>query len=90
MRVWMAVFGAACLLGGTIGVMAVHAAINHNPQEEFVNLRTGAVNYTGLSEIFLSWFVVVTLAASLALALMVCAVRGLRALYRALRTQVSS
>ncbi|HEY7549588.1 MAG TPA: hypothetical protein VH913_08730 [Hyphomicrobiaceae bacterium] len=40
----------------------VYIAIQHNPQEEFVGHMTGAINYAGLSAIFLSWFVVVGLA----------------------------
>jgi hypothetical protein len=90
MRACMAIPGAACVSGGTIGSMMVYIAIDHNPQGEFVNHETGAVNYAGLSEIFLSWFVVVTLAAGLVLTLMVWAARGLRALYRLLGAQISS
>ena len=47
----------------------VYIAMDHNPQEEFVSHVTGAINYAGLSEIFLSWFVVVSVATGFALAL---------------------
>jgi hypothetical protein len=62
-------------VAGTIGAVAVYAAIDHNPQGEFVNLETGAVNYAELSEIFLSWFVVVGVVVGLALALVVSMMR---------------
>jgi hypothetical protein len=43
----------------------VFIAIQHNPQQEFVSHATGAINYAGLSAIFLSWFVLIGLAAGL-------------------------
>jgi hypothetical protein len=88
MRTWMGALGGtcmACLVGSAIGSATVYIAIDHNPQEEFVSHATGAVNYAGLSAIFLSWFVIVGVAASLTLTFAVWAVRGLRALYRAAR-----
>jgi hypothetical protein len=75
--------GLACIVGSVIGLLAVYIAIDHNPQEEFVKQATDEVNYLGLSEIFLSWFVIVSLAVALALAL--GAFRGLRILYRRVR-----
>ena len=63
----------------------VHVALEHNPQEEFRNLATGALNYLGLSEIFLSWFVVVGLAAGFVFGLVVATLRGLQILYRRVR-----
>jgi hypothetical protein len=59
----------ACLVGSAIGSAMVYIAMDHNPQEEFVGHTTGAINYAGLSEIFLSWFVVVSVATGLVLAL---------------------
>ena len=88
MRTWIAVVGAACILGAGIGRMAIFAAINHNPWGEYVS-ETGAANYRGLSEIFASWFVVVSLVASLALAFLVWVLCGLRVLCRLLRAQIS-
>lgn len=92
LRTWMTALGGtgiASTIGSAIGLMAVDAAIHHNRLGEYVS-ETGAVNYLGLFEIFVSWFVVVGLAASLVLAFLVLALRGLRALYRLLRAQISS
>jgi hypothetical protein len=72
LRTWKAALcGAciACLVGSAIGSAMVYIAMEHNPQEEFVSLATGAINYAGLSEIFLSWLVVVSVATGLVLAL---------------------
>jgi hypothetical protein len=85
MRPWMAILGAACIVGGTVGALMVYAALEHNPQEEFRELATGALNYLGLSEIFLSWFVVVSLVAGFVFGLVVAAFRGLGILLRRVR-----
>src|SRR5262245_59739985 len=71
LRTRMAILGGTgyCLLTGTtIGSLAVYIAMGHNPQGEFIDQVTGAVNHAHLSALFLSWFVVVGLVASLALA----------------------
>jgi hypothetical protein len=84
---WTAALGAtciACIAGGAIGSTMVYIAIDHNPQEEFVKHVADEVSYLGLSEVFLSWFVVVSLA--VALALVLGAFRGLGTLYR--RSQI--
>jgi hypothetical protein len=70
----------ACVVGSVMGSAMVYMAMDHNPHEEFVNHATGAINYAGLSEIFVSWFAVVSVATGLVLALVL---GGLRALYRA-------
>ena len=67
----------------------VFIAIQHNPQGEFINHETGWVNYPYLSLLFLEWFAVVTLAASLALALVMWVMCRLRVFYRLLWTHVS-
>jgi len=43
--------------GGVFGLLAVHAAVGHNPQGAFIDNDTGAVDYLALSGIFFSWFV---------------------------------
>jgi hypothetical protein len=65
LRKWIAILGVASVLGGTVGSAMVFIAIQHNPQQEFVSHATGAINYAGLSAIFLSWFVLIGLAAGL-------------------------
>jgi hypothetical protein len=62
MRTWIVVAGAAGTVGSVVGAAMVCIAIQHNPQEEFVSHMTGAINYGGLSAIFLSRLVVVGLA----------------------------
>jgi phosphate/sulfate permease len=57
------------LIGSVVGWAAVCAAMDHNPQEEFVSHATGAINYAGLAEIFVSWFALVSLATGFILAL---------------------
>jgi hypothetical protein len=74
----------ACLVGSVTGSAMVRIAMEHNPQEEFLRLATGAINYAGLAEIFVSWFAVVSVAASLAFAFAVWMVRGLGSLYQLL------
>ena len=80
---WKAALGAICIIASAIGLLMVYAVIDPNPQEELVEQATDEVSYLGLSEIFLSWFVVISLA--VALALVVGAFRGLRILYRRVR-----
>jgi hypothetical protein len=75
----------ACLTGSVIGSGMVYIAIDHNPQGAYVDHVTGALNYLDLSLIFLSWFAVVSLVASLAVVLAVWTVHGARAMYRLLR-----
>lgn len=85
LRTWKAALCGtcmACLVGSVIASATVYIAMDHNPQEEFVSHATGAINYTGLAEIFVSWFAVVSVAASVAFALVVWVVRGLRSLYQ--------
>jgi hypothetical protein len=65
LRKWIAILGVASVLGGTVGSAMVFIAIQHNPQEEFVSHATGAIDYAGLSAIFLPWFVLIGLAAGL-------------------------
>jgi hypothetical protein len=80
MRAWMAVLGVACIVGGAMGWQAVSVAIWFNRQGEFVNDVTGAVNYLGLAEIFLSLFLVVSFLLGVGLMIVVWAVRWLRIL----------
>jgi hypothetical protein len=80
MRTWMAVIGAACVVGGAMGWQAVTVAIWFNRDGEFVNDVTGAVNYLGLAEIFLPWFLVVSVVLGLVLMIVVWAVRWVRIL----------
>jgi hypothetical protein len=85
LRTWKAaLFGTciACLVGSVTGLAMVHIATEHNPQGEFLIHATGAINYTGLAEIFVSWFAVVSVAASLAFSLVVWMLRGLGSLYQ--------
>ena len=80
MRTWVAVLAAACIVGGAMGWAAVSSAIWFNRQGKFIDDETGAVNYLGLAEIFLSWFLVVSCVLGLALMIVVWAVRWLRLL----------
>jgi hypothetical protein len=66
MRTWV-VIAVACILGSVVGAMMVSIAVDHNPQEAFVNTLTGEVDYLGLTQIFLSWFVIVSLVAGVGL-----------------------
>jgi hypothetical protein len=75
--------GLACVLGAVVGLLPVYIAVEHNPQGEFINHETGAVNYADLSVLFLSGFALSSLGAGLLLAAAVWATRGL-ILYRAI------
>jgi len=44
LRTWLAVLGAACVVGSAMGWAAVSSAVFFNRQGEFVNDVTGAVN----------------------------------------------
>jgi hypothetical protein len=55
----MIVVAAACVIGSVIGLLMVSIAMDHNPQEAFVNHSTGVVDYAALAGIFLSWSVAV-------------------------------
>ena len=79
-RTWMAFLSSACVVGGAMGWQAATVAIWFNRDGEFVNDVTGAVNYLGLAEIFLSWFLVVSVVLGLVLMIVVWAVRWLRIL----------
>jgi uncharacterized membrane protein len=63
-----------------MGWQAVTVAIWFNRDGEFVNDVTGAVNYLGLAEIFLPWFLVVSVVLGLVLMIVVWAVRWVRIL----------
>ena len=78
MRAWLAILGSASVIGGAIALVMVHVAIRHNPQGEFVNQETGALDYPYLAALFLSWSLLISVAASLVLALAGRAVRALR------------
>jgi hypothetical protein len=74
LRTWKAALGGmcvACFIGSAVGSATVYIAMDHNPQEEFISHATGAINYAGLAEIFVSWFTVVSLATGFILALVV-------------------
>jgi hypothetical protein len=88
LRTWRAALCGtciACLVGSVVGSAMVYIAMDHNAQEEFISGATGTINYAGLSEIFLSWSVVISVAASLVLALAAWTARGLGMLYGLLR-----
>jgi len=76
-RAWMAVLGAASFVGSVIGLLALSAAIDHNPQGAFIDHETGAISYLDLCLVFLSWFVVFGVAAGLAFIFLVWMFRGL-------------
>jgi len=88
LRTRIAVLGGtcmACIIGSAVGLLVVYIALQHNPQGVYVSHETGAVSYADLSALFLSGFAVVSMAAGVALALVVWVLRGLRALYQLLR-----
>jgi hypothetical protein len=79
----------ACMIGSAVGLSAVYIAMQHNPQGVYVSHETGAVNYADLSALFLSGFAVVSIAAGGVLALVVRALRGLRALRQLLKPRAT-
>jgi hypothetical protein len=51
------------VLGAVCGALMVGAALDHNPQNAYVDTATGHVAYLGLAMIFLSWFALTVFAA---------------------------
>jgi hypothetical protein len=85
MRSWAAIVAAASVVGSLFGSAMVHAAIDHNPQQAFVNHATGAVAYGHLAGIFLSWFLAANVTVSLGFAAVLGLLKGSEALYRTSR-----
>ena len=85
MRSWGGILAAASVIGGLFGSVMVYAAIDHNPQQAFVNHETGTVNYVSLSGIFLSWFLAANITATLGFAAVQGLLKGWGVLHQMLR-----